>query len=388
MRGGWPIARIAGFEIRLHLSWIPILVFLTLSVLAEINALDEDVPEQAAWATALLVSFGFLISVLLHELAHALVARGRGIAGGPITLFFFGGTASVELEASRPEDEVRIAAAGPIASLVLAAVLVAFAAAADQFHAEPMSILGSAALVLGVLNALVGLINLVPGFPLDGGRVLRAIVWGRTHDERTGTRAAAMAGRLAGWGLTLVGLGIALVGDGLDGVMLIVSGWFLGNAARAMDRRLVVEDLLTGARVSEAVEREVPRVAPQLTLDTFADQFQSGAATTIPVVRGETLLGLVGLTQLRRTARRAWPNTRAEDLMVAVDALPSLRAEDALWPAIETLRRSGLDGLPVLGDEGLLGVLTRRSVMAAIARHAHGGDAGTPTAPATPVAPA
>lgn len=370
--GGWPIARIAGFEIRLHLSWIPILAFLTLSVVTEITALDGEVPELAAWTTAVLVSFGFLVSVLIHELAHALVARGRGIAGGPITLFFFGGTASVELEASRPEDEVRIAAAGPIASLLLSICLVAFAAVADQFHGEPISILRSAALVLGVLNALVGLINLVPGFPLDGGRVLRAVVWGRTQNERTGTRAAGMAGRIAGWGLTLAGLGIAVAGDGVDGVMLIVSGWFLGNAARAMDRRLVVEDLLAGARVSEAVEREVPRIAPQLTLDTFADQFQSGAATTIPVVRDDRLLGLVGLAQLRRTARRAWPNTRAEDLMVDVADLPSLRPEDALWPAVETLRRSGLDGLPVLGDEGLLGVLTRRSVMAAIARHAGG----------------
>jgi Zn-dependent protease len=370
--GGWPIARVAGFEIRLHLSWIPILAFLSLSVASELRALDDEVPSVAAWLTALLVSVGFLVSVLIHELAHALVARRRGIAGGPITLFFFGGTASVELEASRPDDEIRIAAAGPIASLLLAVGLVTVAVATEGFRGEPASILRSAALVLGVLNGLVGLINLVPGFPLDGGRVLRAIVWGRSGNERTGTRAAALAGRLAGGGLTVAGLGVALAGDGVDGVMLIISGWFLSNAARAMDRRLAVEQLLTGAHVDEAVERDVPRVAPQLTLDTFADQFRTGGAMAIPVVRDDRLLGLVGLAQLRRVARKAWPTTRAEDLMVAADDLPALAPEDALWPAIETLRRSGLDGLPVFSGGSLLGVVTRRSVMAAIARHAKG----------------
>jgi Zn-dependent protease/CBS domain-containing protein len=372
MTNSWPIARIAGFEIRLHFSWIPILAFLTLSVLTEISGLDEQAAGPTAWATALIVSFGFLASVLIHELAHAIVARRRGVAGGPITLFFFGGTASAELESSRPEDEVRIAAAGPIASLVLALVLVGIAFAADGVGSEPFAIIASAALILGVLNALVGLINLVPGFPLDGGRVLRAIVWGRTHDERTGTRAAALAGRVAGWGMTLVGLGIALAGDGLDGVMLVIAGWFLGNAARAMDQRLAIEDLLAGAHVEEALERDVPRVAPQLTLDVFADQLKAAGATAIPVVRGDRLLGLIGLIQLRRVGRRAWATTRAEDAMVAVDRLPSLRPEDALWPAVEALRRSGLDGLPVIGDDGLLGVVTRRSVMAAIARHTRG----------------
>ena len=372
---GIAVARIAGFEIRLHLSWIPILAFLTLSVMTELNSLDQEISQPAAWATALLVGFGFLVSVLLHELGHAVVARRLGIRGGAITLYFFGGTASVELEAFRPEDEVRIAAAGPATSLVLAVVLIVAGLAADGLAGEAAGIVSSAALVLGVLNALLGLVNLVPGFPLDGGRVLRAIVWGRTRDERRGTIAAARAGRLAGWGLTLVGIFVGLSGDGVDGIMLIVSGWFLSNAAAAMDRRVVVEDLLRGVNVDEAVERDVPRISPQLTLDTFADQFQSGAATAIPVVRDERLLGLIGLSQLRRTARRRWPTTRAEDLMVAADDLPSLHPGDALWPAIETLRRSGLDGLPVLGEGGLLGLLTRRSVSATIARHARGLEA-------------
>jgi Zn-dependent protease/CBS domain-containing protein len=373
MGRGWPIARILGFEIRLHLSWIPILAFLTLSVLAEINALDPEAPDATAWATAILVSGGFLVSVLVHELAHAIVARRRGIALSSITLFFFGGTASVELEASRPDVEMRIAAAGPLASLLLAISLIAIATATQPIRGEPVTVIRSAALILGVLNAIVGLINLVPGFPLDGGRVLRALVWGRTNDERTGTRAAAVGGRLAGWALSLVGIVVAVTGDGLDGVMLILSGWFLGNAAGAMDRRVLVEDLLRGARVEEALEREVPRIAPQLTLDTFADQLGRGTAgaTAIAVVRDDRLLGIVGLAQLRRVARRAWPTTRAEDLMVALDALPTLSPQDALWPAIETLRRSGLDGLPVLGDDGLLGLLTRRSAMAAIARRTH-----------------
>ncbi len=369
---GVPVARVAGFEIRLHLSWIPILVFLTLSILSELRSLDAGLPDWAAWSSALGIAFGFLMSVLVHELGHAIVARRLGIRSGAITLFFFGGTASVELEAFRPEDEVRIAAAGPATSLVLAIVLGGCGFAIAGLPGEPAGIAGSATIVLAVLNGLLGLVNLVPGYPLDGGRVLRAIVWGRTRDERLGTVASARAGRLAGWVLTIVGVVVALQGDGVDGIMLMISGWFLSSAASAMDRRLVVEDLVRGVRVDEAVERDVPRISPQLTLDTFADQFQSGAATAIPVVRDDRLLGIVGLSQLRRVGRGRWPTTRAEDLMIAIDELPAVQPGDALWPAIETLRRSGLDGLPVIGEGGLHGLLTRRSVSAAIASRARG----------------
>lgn len=364
---GLPIARIAGFEIRLHLSWVLILAFLTLTVADTVSALDESVSDSVAWMSGAVVASGFLLSVLVHELAHAVVARRRGIAGGPITLLFFGGTASMGFEASRPNDEVAIAAAGSAASLLLGFALVAAARLLAGVPGEPLTAIRASVLVLGVLNILLGLVNVVPVIPLDGGRVLRAVVWGRTGDERAGTRLAAVAGRGMGLILTIAGLALTFAGDAVDGVMLIVTGWFMGSAARTMERRSAAEELLRGLTVDDAMERGLPTIAPQVTLDTFGDQLSSGAMPALPVVRDHALLGLVGVAQLRRVARRAWPVTRAGDLMVVPPQLPTLRPDDDLWAAVEALRRSGLDALPVVAGSAVLGVLTRRGISATMA---------------------
>jgi CBS domain-containing protein len=229
------------------------------------------------------------------------------------------------------------------------------------------------ALVLGLLNLVLAAINALPASPLDGGRALRAIVWSWTGSERRGTRAAAISGRLTGWALTLAGFWLALVGAGLDGVMLILSGWFVGSASRVMDQRLQVEDLVRGLRVEEVMERDLPNIAPQLTVDTFGDQLVDGRANGLLVMAGDRMLGLVGPRQVRRLARRAWATTRAGELMVGRASLPEVGPDEPLWPALELLRRSGLDALPVLDASGFLGVLTRRAAMAAIARRAADG---------------
>jgi len=246
---GFPVARVFGMEIRLHLSWLPVLVFLAVAVAADFAEAATGLADPRAWVVGLAVSLGFLGSVLVHELAHALVARRRGIRADSITLFFFGGTASLEVESERPADERAIALAGPVASAALGVALVVLAVALGGRQPEPVVAVRATALVLGLLNLVLAAINALPASPLDGGRALRAIVWSWTGSERRGTRAAAISGRLTGWALTLAGFWLALVGAGLDGVMLILSGWFVGSASRVMDQRLQVEDLVRGLRV-------------------------------------------------------------------------------------------------------------------------------------------
>jgi CBS domain-containing protein len=183
-----------------------------------------------------------------------------------------------------------------------------------------------------------------------------------------------------GWILIGGGVAVMLTDDGLTGVMLVICGWFLSGTARSMERRLALEDLLRGMLVENVMEKDLPTVSPQLTLDTFAAQYlATGEGTSLPVMRDDTLLGLIGISQLRRIRQSSWPTMRAADVMVSPPTLPTLAPEDELWSALERLRRTGLDGLPVLRGSELLGVLTRRGIVNAIqsrGRPAIGAGAG------------
>jgi len=332
------------------------------------------------WGVAGGVAVLFFGSVLLHELAHALVARRHGMGGGSVTLLFFGGGVTQGQEPHRPADEALVAAAGPIASGLLTGAFLG-AWFVSEFIPDALGEAASqVALALAALNALLALLNLLPVYPLDGGRILRAVLWGVSHDQRRAARGVALTSRIGGWGLIGAGAFVWLGGDALDGLMLAVCGWFVSGTARGVERRLAIEDLVAGMRVENAMERDLPAVAPQLTLDTFAAQYlATGEGTSLPVMRNETLLGLIGISQLRRIRRTAWPTMRAADVMVSPPTLPTLAPEDELWSGLDRLRRAGLDGLPVLRGEQLLGVLTRRSIVNAIAARSR------PLAGASPV---
>ena len=365
--GGVPVARIFGLEIRIHLVWVLILAVIAVVASTEAGTLHPEWNSETRWIIGLLAAFAFLGSVLVHELAHGLAARRLGLPAGPITLLFFGGGSSVDQAAGNARDEAWIAAAGPLTSLVIGVALAGSALLAESN--PPLWVQG--AFLFGVLNLTLAVLHLVPAYPLDGGRILRALVWAYTGDERRGSKAAVLVGRATGYVLIGFGLAVSLLGDPLNSVLLVVSGWFLGSAARGLDRRAAVEDLLEGLRVDEVMERDTPSVAPQLTLDTFAGQYiDRPDASSLAVMRGDSLLGLIGVSELRRIARRRWPTTRAEQVMVAAPALPVLAPELPMRNGLEELRRTGLDGLPVSRGAELLGILTRRSVVAAIQRRA------------------
>jgi Zn-dependent protease len=364
---GLPVGRILGFEVRIHLSWVLILALVAVVVVGQLELAAPDAEPALRWLVGALIAAAFLASVLAHELGHALVARRRGIRTGPITLYFFGGSALLDGDVDRPADEAAISAAGPAVSLAIGALLCAAALAFPAGSSELAAATAAVVLTLGVLNLILGVINLVPGFPLDGGRLLRAAVWARTGDRSRGTRVAATTGRVIGW--TVVGGGIAVVlnGDLTNGLMLGLSGWFLANASRAVVRQQAVEELLRSVTVREAMERDVPSVPAQLTIDTFAEQlFGEEGVGTVPVVRDDELVGVIGPSQLRKLARGSWTTTRAEQLMVGSADVPALGPEESVWSALDRLRRSGLDGIPVVDASGVLGMLTRRAVVRAV----------------------
>jgi CBS domain-containing protein len=218
---------------------------------------------------------------------------------------------------------------------------------------------------VGSLNVLLAGISIIPAFPLDGGRVVRALIWARTGNPRSGTRGAGAMGRYAGRVALVIGLAVIVTGDTVDGIMIGLVGWFLMASARSVDRWLVLDDLIQGMSVGEAMEPNVETISPQLTLDTFAAGVLDGTVMpALPVMREDRVIGIIGAAQLRAVPPARWSSTRTEDVMVGGDDLPTAGVEDRLTDALERLRRSRLDGLPVLDGTVLRGVLTRRSIAA------------------------
>jgi Zn-dependent protease len=317
------------------------------------------------------IAAAFLLSALAHELGHALAARHVGLPGGPVIVYFFGGAATSRLETTRPRDEVLVALAGPLVSLIAGAALMAVALLGDLAGSGSLQAVGRVALVVGVMNLLLGGVNLLPAFPLDGGRIVRGLAWARTGDPARALRIAASSGRYLGILFATAGIVGILVVDSVDGLMLAVCGWFIVSSASAIERSADVDVVLEGISVADVMDHDVSGVPPGLTLDTFADQILDGATQpSVPVVRGTDLLGMVGAKQVRRIRRDRWANTRAEDLMISGDALPSVGPEMSLRDALDRFQRSGLDGLPVLDSGTLTGILTRRAVAKAVAEAA------------------
>jgi Zn-dependent protease len=362
---GVPIARILGFEVRLHLSWLFIVAIVTVTVAGRLSAFQPDIEPPISWVVGLIASLGFMVSVVAHELGHAIAARRDGSGSRTVVVHFVGSPALVDVIASSPRAEALVALAGPLVSLAIGGglVLLALGLMAVSTALGPLA---DVLFIIGALDLILAGVSLVPAFPLDGGRLVRAAAWARSGDPRQGTQAAGTVGRYVGRALVVVGFAIIILAqDSLDGIMVGLVGWFLMASARSVDRWLYLDGLVAGIRVGEAMEPQLQTLSPQLTLDTFARGILDGSVgPALPVVRDDALVGIVGAAQVRRVAQRNWASTRTEDVMVGLPDLPVASPEESLTVALDRLRRSHLDGLPVLDGAALLGVLTRRSIAA------------------------
>ena len=361
---GVPVARVLGFEVRLHLSWLFIVAIVTVTVAGRLAPLQPTIEPAVSWLVGLLGSLGVLVTVIAHELAHAVAARRDGADTTVVVVHFIGSPAAVDIVGSTPRAEAAIAAAGPLTSAAIGAVLCAVAFVILE-AAPSLGPVADVLIIVGALDLILAGVSIVPAFPLDGGRLVRAAAWARSGDQRRGTRTAGVVGRFTGRALLVVGLAIILTGDTLDGIMIGLVGWFLMASARSVERWLILDDLVQGIRVGEAMEQQLETVTPQLTLDTFAASILDGSVgPALPVVHDDTVVGIVGAAQVRAVPQRNWPQTRTEEVMVGGDDLPVARPDERLTDALERLRKSHLDGLPVLDGTTLRGVLTRRSIAA------------------------
>jgi Zn-dependent protease len=364
---GVPVARILGFEVRLHLSWLFIIAIVTVTVAGRLSAFQPDMDQPVSWAIGLIGSLGFMVTVVAHELGHAVAARRDGSDSQTVVVHFIGSPALVDVVASTPRAEALVALAGPLVSFAIGIGLVVVALLVLTVSTS-LGPIADVLFIVGALDLILAGVSMIPAFPLDGGRLVRAAAWARSGDPRRGTQAAGTVGRWVGRVLMIVGFAVIITGDNtLDGIMIGLVGWFLLASARSVDRWLILDGLVAGIQVGEAMEPQLQTLSPQLTLDTFAGGILDGSALpALPVVRDDVVIGIVGATQVRQVAQRDWASTRTEDVMVAGDDLPVASPEESLTIALDRLRRSHLDGLPVLDGAALLGVLTRRSIAAVL----------------------
>jgi len=373
-----PVARLFGFEIRIHVSWALILALIAVSVVTQAGMLAPGASPAASWLIGGVVAAGFLLSALAHELGHAVAARRAGLPGVPVVVYVFGGAAGPDLETERPRDEAAIALAGPLVSLLIGIAFVGIflgtllvGGTADGAADGAASTIGRIAVVIGALNLLLGLVNLLPAYPLDGGRVVRAVVWQRSGDPSVGLRAAATSGRWLGRLAAVAGFAVVLTIDAIDGLFIAAFGWFLITVARAAERSAVVDDLLRGSVVDDVMDRDTAGVPAGLTLDTFADQLLAAEAPgAVPVLRDHEFIGMLGARQVSRIRRGKWATTRAADIVVSGDRLPSVTPSTPLRAVLDLLQQHTLDGLPVRVDGAFTGIVTRRAVAALVRERA------------------
>jgi Zn-dependent protease/CBS domain-containing protein len=366
---------VRAIPVRIHPSWLAVygLIAWTLAV-GYFPRVLPDVTVAAHWIGALIAALLLFVSVFLHELSHSLVALRYGIPVSGITLHIFGGVSEMEREPDHPGAEMAIAVAGPLTSFGVAALCALLGPLTPT-----ESITAAIARYLAFVNVAVGIFNLVPGFPLDGGRVLRALLWKVKGDLAAATRAASRVGTAFALALMVLGVWRALAGDFLGGLWLVAIGFFLRQAADLSYHQVVLRGALAPRRVADVMTRGVVAVPPTLLVPDLVDKyFWPHHVTSFPVVDGDRVLGLVSLRDLDRVPRESWPTVTVRELMrpVAPDLVVSPR--ESLWTALERVSRNGLGRVAVVDDGSLVGYLSVKDILHVLTLTGPGRDTLVP----------
>jgi len=354
MSGGIRIGRLFGIDIAIHPSWFIILGLFAFTLAnGFFPRAYEDWSTLTSWAVAVVATLLLFATVLAHELGHSLVAKSQGIKVTSITLFLLGGVASIEKEASTPGREAVLAGVGPLVSIVIGAVSWGLAAVLPGPE-QVVAVL----YYLGIANLSLAVFNLLPGFPLDGGRVLRALLWWRSGDFGRATRQATAVGQM--FGFAFIGLGVVqiLAGGGLGGIWLGFVGWVLIQAARASALQAELQHALAGVPTARIMTRPSEWLSPYVTLTYAAEGHFSDYDTRCLPVRPEredqTYDGLICGADLARMPRYDWDNDRVRDVMVPAEKLLTVTPETPADEALRLLLKDEVDRLAVVDAEGRL----------------------------------
>jgi len=356
------VATVRDIPIEVHPSWFITFVLVTLTLAVGLFPVDRPgLPAAAYWAMGVGASILFFLSVLIHELAHSLVALGHGIPIRRITLFIFGGLAQIGGEPDRPRAEFRVAIAGPLTSLGLAGVFWILRQLFGLAGADSLVVLTG---YLARINLVLAAFNMTPAFPLDGGRVLRAVLWGWTGSLERATAIAAAIGQ--GFAVFLIGWGIlgVLTGQLIQGLWLTFIGWFLQQASQAGSAQATLRRALAGIPVSRLMSSPVQVVPADLPVRRLVeDYFYRYRYTAFPVVENGTVVGIVSLRQVREAGPERWDDVCVGDIAVALDPGdlidPQMDAADALMRMAER----GTGRLLVMDGGQLVGLVSHTDIL-------------------------
>jgi len=381
MNRGIRIAKVFGIKVNIDWSWILILLLVIWNLTFTFSQMHPD------WSSSLAISMGviaallFFFSVLLHELAHSLVAKRQGIPVDSITLFLFGGVASIREEPKSPGNEFVMAIMGPVTSLLIGFGLLLLASlglrSQEILQLQPIEIMQAFSPLqtllfwLGSINVILGVFNMIPGFPLDGGRVLRSILWAITKNLRKATRWASYVGQAIAWAMIISGIAmifgfqIPFFGEGLiNGVWLILIGWFLNNAASSSYQQLMVRDILAEVPVKRMTKRNPITVPPNITVENLIEDYiMQTDEHAFPVIEDHQLVGIICLDDVRKVTGAERSRKYVADIMTPRSEVITISPDDDAYEALMTISRKAIRQLIVMEDDQLFGLIRRRDIL-------------------------
>jgi Zn-dependent protease/predicted transcriptional regulator len=365
MRSSIRLGRIFGIEIGLHYSWFLIALLITMSLGSQFQASHAEWGSNVIWALSALTALLFFVTLLAHEMSHALVARARGLTTKAITLFALGGVAQIEKEPEDAKTEFLVGIVGPLSSAVIGLASLGIAWAVGwHIGATPGTPLEAMFVWLGYINLTLAAFNMIPGYPLDGGRILRSVLWLASRDAVRATERAAMVGKVIA--LLFIALGIFQFfnGAGFGGLWIAFIGWFLLQAATASASSVALTARLKGVKVSDVMTADCVTVDGNMNVEQFVENYllRSGKRCFV-VQQNGAVAGLVTAHEIKELERPRWPYTTLADIMRTLDELHTVAPTTPVMEALETMGRDDVNQLPVVSGNHLDGIITRANVL-------------------------
>jgi len=371
LRSQIKLGRIFGINIGLHYSWFLIALLIVFSLSSQFHASNPQWGDRVILSLAVATAILFFVSLLLHELAHSIVATSNGLPVKEITLFALGGVSQIEKNPSSAKLEFWMAIVGPLTSFAIGGICLLAARAFGGASSDPwMAML----LWLGYINLMLAAFNLIPGYPLDGGRVLRAIIWWKTRDADRSTRVAAKTGQAVALAFIAFGIFRFFGGAGVGGLWIAFIGWFLLQAARESIIQVGLAHALSGVRVADVMTQDCPTVDERLNLQNFVERelLRTGRRCFVVVEKGEPT-GLVTPHEIKQIDRAKWPFMTLHDVMRPIRDVRSVAPDTSLKSALELMSRDDVNQLPVVSNGHLEGMLSRAQLLTYLQTHAELG---------------
>jgi Zn-dependent protease/CBS domain-containing protein len=371
LRSQIKLGRIAGIEIGLHYSWFIIAILIAFSLAAHFQAVRPGWSQAITWTAAIVTAVLFFVTLLLHELAHSIVAKSRGLKVREITLFALGGVSQIESEAPDAKSEFWIGIVGPLTSLVIGGICILIARLSmSPGGAEPASPVLAVLLWLGYINIALAGFNMIPGYPLDGGRVLRSLAWWITGNMERATRIASQIGQVVAFLFILYGLFRFFVGENFGGLWLAFIGWFLLDASRSSYLQVGLVAGLRDRRVADLMERDCANVEGYISLRDFVDEYLlHSSSRCFFVMQDHHAVGVITPNEIRKVSRDAWDQTSVQAVMTPLNKLLEVPPDMPALKALELMSKGNLYQLAVVSDGKLQGMFSRDQIVRFLQLH-------------------